>query len=422
MWFERALRRLKVGKRASIAVLALVLPMTVLIGITVATIEGEETELRDALDEAVDVLVPLATLEYDLQRALTDELEAESGESVPDFDGLTISIDRVFTQLRSASGDSDMIDDAQKAWQSARPTVARLVKHVTPLRMQGDSKATRTVRAELDRALRDIDEARSHLGRAVRSQVAAAQSAERRQLRILVWTWAGTLLAAAAVMAGLVYTIVRPVRELGRAVHRLSSGDLSARINDRSSDELAEVAAYLDAMAARFAVRRAELENDALRDTLTQLPNRRAIMATLENALSASRLGGPVSVLMIDVDHFKSVNDRFGHAAGDEALVWLADRMRGALRQGDALGRYAGDEYLAILPETSDELARQVAERLCEAINGEAEANPRKPSVTIGAATAPRDGESAVDLIRAADQALYRGKDLGRGRVVLARA
>jgi diguanylate cyclase (GGDEF)-like protein len=401
--------------------------MTVLIGVTVVTMQREGADLDHALDEAVSILVPLATLEYDLQRALTDEFEGESQESVPDFDGLTTSIDRAFSELRSVGDEPDMspdtIDDAQRAWQSAQPTIARLVKHVKPLSIQGGVDTPQVVRAELERALRKIDQARTHLASAVRAHVAAAQGTERRQLRILVWTWASTVLIVIVVMVGLVYSIVRPTRELGWAVRRLSSGDLSVRIDDGAGDELAEVAAYLNDLAKSFASRRRDLEDKALQDPLTHLPNRRAILEALEGALASGKLvGAPVSVLMIDVDHFKSINDRFGHATGDRALVWLAESMRSTLRQGDVLGRYGGDEYLAVLPETSKEEAHQIAKRLCEVVNAELETDPRKPSVTIGSATGPVDGDTFDALIQAADQALYRGKRSGRTRVELAQS
>lgn len=224
------------------------------------------------------------------------------------------------------------------------------------------------------------------------------------------------------VMSALIYSIVRPTRELRRVVRRLSSGDLAIRIDDDAEDELAEIATYLNDLGESFSARRRDLEDKALQDPLTHLPNRRAILATLDSALASSKVTcTPVSVLMIDADHFKSINDRFGHAFGDRALVWLAKCMRGVLREEDALGRYAGDEYLAVLPETSSEAASQIAERLCAAVNAEAEIEQDKPSVTIGAATSPVDGDTADDLIQAADRALYGGKRSGRARVQLAR-
>lgn len=121
---------------------------------------------------------------------------------------------------------------------------------------------------------------------------------------------------------------------------------------------------------------------------------------------------------MIDVDRFKQINDHFGHSVGDQALAWLSATMRGCFRGQDILGRYAGDEFLAVLPETSMEQAYTVAARLCERVSLEADIDPRKPSVTIGVATSSPTLNSASALLQAADQALYRGKDQGQARVV----
>lgn len=423
MWAERYLRRVKLRRRFTIAGILLVLPMTCLIVASVIVLQQQEADIHQAIDEGVNVLVPLTTLEYDLQRALTDELDAQTGQSVPDYGGLSVSIDRLLSHLRSSPDNPDLsvsaLDSAALAWQSARPVIRRLVEQVAPVHLDGASTAARNVQRELAVALQDVERARVHLAQAVKARTAQAVSAQKRQLRLLVWCWAATLCAAFLVAGALVYSIVRPARELGRAVERLSTGDLSVRIEGTAKDELGHVAAYLNAMAARFATRRSALETEARQDALTQLPNRRAITDALDSALEASRgLGVPLSILMIDVDRFKQINDQFGHGVGDEALVWLSGTMRACFRGQDILGRYAGDEFLAVLPETAGDQARVVAERLCERVAKEANVDPRKPSVTIGLATSSQILNSSSLLLQAADQALYRGKEQGRSRVV----
>jgi len=425
MWLYRTLRRMNVAKRATIAVLTLAVPTTVLIAVTVIALQREETHMQRAVDEAVDTLVPIATLQYDLQRALTDDLEAESGESVPDFGSLTTSIDRAFTQLRSGRGDRDLpagaVKDAQSAWQSARPTIARLVERVTSLHLDTDAGTPVNARDQLRRALDDVQRARTHLAQAVRHRIMAAKRSEGRLIHTLLAAWAATLFISMLLLGGIVHSIVRPAGELSRAVRRLGAGDLTIRVDEQGGDELADVSRYLNAMAARFESRRQDLVDEARRDALTQLPNRRAIETNLTEALASKRLlGTPVSVLLIDVDRFKSINDRFGHTAGDRALIWLADRMRGLLRQEDTLGRYAGDEFLAVLPDTAEADANQIATRLCDLINRAAMAEPQTPTVTIGVAASTAPEETATSLIQRADEALYRGKHAGRAQATSA--
>ncbi len=425
MWLEQALRRVSVGKRVAIAGMVLVLPMTFLILFSISVLKQQEADVHRSIDEAVHVLLPLATLEYDLQRALTDDVAAESGESVPDYSGLTSSIDRTIAQLDNESGNADVpvtaVRSAEIAWQSARPVIRQLIEHVAPVKVDGGAAALKIAKQDLVKALGDIEAARHHLSRVVRDRSAHSVTVQQRQLRMLVWTWTGTLLAALLLVAALVYSIVKPARELGQAVRRLTAGDLSVRVNTGSRDELGVVATYLNAMAARFNLRRNALEDEARRDTLTGLPNRRALETTLEDLLSgSSSQDSPVTVLMIDVDHFKQINDRLGHPVGDQALVWLAGIMRDCFRENDLLGRYAGDEFMALLPDTSPEKALAVAERLCDLVRAEADPARGRPTVTVGVATADASRRTAEALLQAADEALYQAKE--RGRALVAQA
>lgn len=420
---ESLLRRLSVGRRLAIAVAVLVVPMTVLIAVSVSVLERQESRLHRTVEEAVTLLVPLATLEYDLQRALTDALEAETGEPVPDYGGLTGAIDRLFSQLASAAPDRDLsqqsLTQARSAWQAARPAIEGLVEETRPLHLPGDVPAFATVRQRLTTALDDLQRVQTHLSAAIKRRAALAAQSQQHQLEWLVGAWGATLLIATGLFSLIVLSIVRPVRALGRTVQRLGEGDLTASADSDAGDELGAVAGYLNVMTQRFATWKGIMEDAANQDALTGLPNRRAILAALEAALvSGAATQAPVGVLMIDVDHFKQINDRFGHVAGDQALLWVAQSLRGQLRSEDRVGRYAGDEFLAVLPGSSEGEARQIAERLCERVHQAARGDPRRPTLTIGVA-ASDDGEASAEaLIEIADRALYRGKQAGRGRVV----
>jgi len=334
-------------------------------------------------------------------------------------------VDRIFTELERRTADPDLPMDAltaaQKHWLAARPAVIGLSKRVIPLRPDGRTPASASARAELTVTIQDIEVARTRLSEAIRASAVASAARQQRQLRLLVWTWAGTLAAALFVLTAMTYSIVKPTRELARMIRRLSEGDFSVRLDSNARDELGEVARYLDAMTDRLDDRRRALEDEAMRDSLTRLPNRRAVLAAIDSNLSAlTGVRAPVSVLMIDVDRFKTINDRFGHAAGDDALVRLAELMRRALRGDDVLGRYAGDEFLAVLPGASHRQAYQVAERLCDDVNRWAANEPSRPSITVGVATNTADTNTARRLIAEADRALYRGKAAGGARVAAA--
>ena len=163
----------------------------------------------------------------------------------------------------------------------------------------------------------------------------------------------------------------------------------------------------------------------AAQDALTGVANRRALMLALEHELaSAARQHTPLSLLMLDLDHFKRVNDHYGHLAGDQVLRHTVAVVRQRLRAQDVLGRYGGEEFLLLLPGTDVAGAQQLAQQLCQALQA-APCHWRDQSIAVTAsvgiasvsASAPTDWET---LLQAADQALYRAKDNGRNRVEVA--
>ncbi|MGY1652201.1 histidine kinase N-terminal 7TM domain-containing diguanylate cyclase [Geodermatophilus sp. SYSU D01119] len=168
---------------------------------------------------------------------------------------------------------------------------------------------------------------------------------------------------------------------------------------------------------------RAELAEEAVRDPLTGLHNRRHLDRALGAGLAARPRTGELSVLVVDVDHFKRVNDRLGHAAGDVVLTALAGILAGAVREGDTAARLGGEEFVLVLPGAGREQALARAERIrrtVAATRHDVDGGPLTVTVSIGVAVCPADGASAAALLEAADRALYTAKATGRDRVVAA--
>jgi len=164
------------------------------------------------------------------------------------------------------------------------------------------------------------------------------------------------------------------------------------------------------------------LKNLSNTDPLTLLYNRRYMMETLEKELErAVRTGSYLSLVMVDIDHFKQINDTFGHQNGDLVLVAVADSFRSGLRSYDFAARYGGEEFVLTLPETSHKDAMMVAERLRErlaATDYPGDLSGRAITVSMGVATHPATAITSIDdLIRDADEAMYRAKAAGRNRI-----
>lgn len=166
-----------------------------------------------------------------------------------------------------------------------------------------------------------------------------------------------------------------------------------------------------------------ELQHQATTDMLTGLPNRRGLQDVLESEFDRCvRYDRPFGVLMIDADHFKDVNDTYGHEAGDAVLRELAAKMRDVLRRPDALGRYGGEEFIAILAESSESQVLDAASRLVHEVSatviGVAHTEIRV-TVSVGASVRHPSDTSVDAVIRRADAALYQAKRSGRNQVCI---
>ena len=237
---------------------------------------------------------------------------------------------------------------------------------------------------------------------------------------------AGALLGGAVLVAGAAWWLagvaIRPLVALVDAVERATAGDLTVRCRVRGRDEAGRLGAGLDRLIAETQ----ETRLLSVTDALTGLGNLRHLRDALRLEVErANRFGRTLGVLVLDLDHFKTVNDRYGHRAGDAVLVEFARRTRGLVREVDRAFRQGGEEFVILLPETDIAGSVTVARRLRDAMRARPFwvrcAGVSVPvTVSIGIAVFPRHGLTEVEVLQAADQALYAAKDAGRNRVVAA--
>ena len=231
--------------------------------------------------------------------------------------------------------------------------------------------------------------------------------------------------AAAAVTAGLAWFFVagiaRPVNSLIAGAKAVSEGELSHRIQVTSRDQIGYLMQAFNRMTEALQEGQAKLEKLSGTDELTGLMNRRHLAKAFQAELNrAARSGDSLSLLMVDLDHFKDYNDRWGHLEGDEYLQAAGALLQKLLRPSDVIARYGGEEFLALMPATTIDQAAAVAERLRRAFAKlQVGSGPeRQLTISIGVAGSPDDGSEERELIEAADRALYLAKKKGRNRVV----
>lgn len=190
---------------------------------------------------------------------------------------------------------------------------------------------------------------------------------------------------------------------------------------DPADKEKAAILCHQFALALRRVILYQEIEHTAITDSLTEMYTRRYTLQRLEEELGRSKARTfSLAFLMIDVDHFKACNDNYGHLAGDQILREIAQIIRSSIREIDIPGRFGGEEFCVVLPDTDIKGARFVAERIRSTTEGKViKAYDATLSVTvsIGIATFPADARRRDELIDKADWSLYKAKKQGRNRV-----
>ncbi len=255
---------------------------------------------------------------------------------------------------------------------------------------------------------------------------AAADRAGDITLLILVGFTAIAFLAGSAVMVMLVTSVLRPLASLQASVRAIASGNLGARAKVSGPQEVASLARDFNQMVDERVRAEEALKLQAVTDSLTGLLDHNALQDALAAEVDRSRRHShSMAVLMMDVDGLRLFNDTYGHQEGDRVLKQVAVALKRELRPHDIVGRYSGDEFMAILPETNRDDAVSCANRLLEAVSRE-HVQPRLGrnlplALSMGLAIFPDDSQNKEELIAYADASLMEAKQHSGGNLVVAR-
>ena len=409
----------------------MLLPLVVLAAMALFSFQSVTSALDDVVEEATAELALAQRLQLLIQRAMIAEHDAVAKESVDPaardrLNEAHRSVQKLFDDLRrgpfALPEERALIQAAREEWQQGRQLSDALFATPRPSLDHAFVREIEGAHVHHNRALEKLDQVHTLGQQEMNAQLAYAISLRRKTLLGAGFVFAVGLGIAITVGMALARSVLTPLRTLERGAERFGAGDLSSRVQPIGHDELAQLAGTFNAMADKLAQSQALLRELSTRDSLTGLVNYRELHRQLADEMDRSRrYGRPFSLVMLDIDHFKSINDTYGHLAGDKALRALAALIRGEVRPTDVVARYGGEEFVLALPETAGTGAVTLAERLRVRVAGHALAvtadHTISMTVSIGVASYPDGANSVQKLLSAADQALYAAKSAGRNRV-----
>lgn len=409
----------------------MLLPLVVLAAGSLLLLGSMNNALDDVayeMTESFQPIIHLQTLVLEATYPAHHYLIYGHTEERDNFIRLSQEVDKAFAGVLAISTESEkknLVLYAQEEWRQIQAISQSILGIPTPRMETVTSGEMKALHISIDRIVIFLDQL--HLlsvSEAYSGHAKARAIAERALLLAALVFSVGFGIAFIAVIL-LIRSVMIPVRLLRQGAENFGKGDLAYRISLASKDELGELARVFNAMAETLERDQAALEELATHDGLTGLLNHREFQRLLSIEIERSqRYKHNLSLLIVDIDHFKVVNDTYGHHTGDIVLRALAAQMRQLVRGIDYAARYGGEEFTIILPEMSATNALAAAERLRKSIANQSivldERQVVNVTVSIGVATFPEDADSKNKLIATADRALYAAKSAGRNRVLRA--
>ncbi|MDI1346516.1 MAG: diguanylate cyclase [Pseudolabrys sp.] len=415
-----------------LAILGLLLmaAITVVSGrVLMNTYENSVSEARFELMPAHDIQASLREAEH-----LTYLYAIEGNQSAPfRFKVVEETVYREFRQLiestsRFASVEhahsSISVSESVTAWKEAQAAALAVFRFAagTPEAVE----ALRRAHAKIDPVYDTISKFHRGSMQDLQDRLKFARSVADQTYSAIfgaIMIGLGVLIAAGFFVGG---SVLQPIEELQRVARRLGEKDFSQRVRLRNTrDELGQLGRAFNIATATLQRLYGELEQRSTHDGLTGALNRAAFDERLSaECMSADRHKRSMSLLMVDIDFFKRVNDTHGHQTGDHVLQTLVELLNETIRPGDILARYGGEEFIIILPEADENGAMAMAERVRSTVERHVFncpiGNNIGVTVSVGCANRLTAGMASDDLVKAADAALYRAKKTGRNRVVSA--
>ena len=416
-------------KRLTISMLIMVFPIIVLAAgafFSMETVIESFNEVVEESEEEMHPVVNIQTLILKSSMPAHDYLIHGEISERESFAELSKEIDTSFDFLLGSpfelTEEKNKIQMALKKWQIIKDMNKKILAIPDPVGNRSAARMMELLDVQMNLTIHLLDETHDIAMHEMNEHLEHSRQV-RGQVYILI---SSILIAGLFIAIGASFilsrSIIRPVRSLEKATKRFGEGDLSARVEGTYDDEIGHLAKAFNDMADKLQKNQETLKEMASRDSLTELYNHGEFYRRVREEVSRSlRYGHVFSIMILDVDHFKDINDEHGHQTGDNILQIIAYLLVKVVRPVDHVARYGGDEFAIIMPETPYANAINLAERIRNTIA--THTFPLSPpettnlTVSIGIANYPNNGKNESELIGVADQAMYTVKRTGRNRV-----
>jgi two-component system, cell cycle response regulator len=430
---KATIRQTSIRNRLIVGVGFMLLPLVVIAGGAFFFFEQAVNTFEKSENNRLEELFPLDRLEESLGDIFNtiDQVNVQNlRQSQRRVNDLSKDIDLIFIVLRKNPSQlaekRRLLLAIEREWQQAKIQNNRLFQLSTSASADAILQRQQTSKEYLESAANATSRLINQLiNFQTNDNIYRATELKRQaRLTILIISVVAIMMAIASALV-LARGILKPLKVLNKGVAQFGDGDLSHRINLKTQDELELLANAINWMADNLEKSQKALVELATMDALTGVFNRREFNRRLTIEIERSRREGyPVSLLMVDIDHFKKINDTYGHQSGDDALRHVSALIKTEVRPGDLPARYGGEEFAVILPYADSNDAFVVAERLRNLIAVQdiaiQDGQTIKATASLGCSTFPADAETEEALMAEADAALYRAKRGGRNRVCLA--
>lgn len=421
--------QISIRKRFVIGISIMLLPMAVLASVGYILFENVIHSFEEAKTEAVDEINSIAILQKLILKAAMPAndylIHGETGERQT-FNSISKEVDEAFSiALGMPFGleeERALVLSAQKEWLTAKAISERLLTFPNPVGNVVASKDMKLLDNRTYQIADNLEKANKLAYDELHKELSHAYALKNRALLLIAVILVLGLTISITIAIVLSRSILNPIRALEEGANQFAAGNLSSRIDLLAKDELGHLAKTFNAMAEQIERHEKILEDLSIHDGLTELFNKREFTRRIIDEIARSkRYKSAFSLIMIDIDHFKTVNDTYGHQAGDEVLKAISVLLKKGIRTVDFVARYGGEEIAVILPNINSEGAYQVAERLRKDIETYTVAVSKEKiiqvTVSMGLAVFPDDADTDEKLIAAADNALYAAKHAGRNQV-----